>query len=89
MPAGRAYENLGFDEQQRAYLEEIQRRVCNEHIDANELKQAFPFAIRIAKLAPDELEVWETLRALAAELDEEEWHDLAERECARLSPQPK
>ncbi len=85
----RAYENLGFDEQQRAYLEDIQRRVCNAHIEADELKQAFPFAIRIAKLAPDELEVWETLRALAAELDEQEWQDLAERECARLAPDKK
>jgi len=85
----RAYENMGLDADQRAFLEKIQLWALNQHIALGEPSKAFPYAQNVAKLLPDGLEVWERVRELAHDLGDDEWFERADRECQRLDPDEK
>lgn len=84
----RAYENMRLDREQLDYLEAVQRWALGQHYFVGEASKAFPFAKNVARLAPDDLEMWEVVRELADGLGDDEWYDRADRECARLSPRP-
>ena len=80
---------MGLDADQRAFLEKIQLWALNQHIALGEPSKAFPYAQNVAKLLPDELEVWERVRELAHDLGDDEWFERADRECQRLDPDEK
>ncbi|MBK7642475.1 MAG: rhomboid family intramembrane serine protease [Planctomycetes bacterium] len=82
----RAYESMGLDASQLAYLAELQRERYARYIDQQDSQQAFTYATRLAKLDPDDLTAWEAVRGLADELGLDDWYDRADDECKRIDP---
>ena len=80
------FECSRYDAEQAAKLLELELWALNAHLEQKEASKAFPFAQRVAKLLPDDLEVWERVRELAHELENPDWYERADRECARLAP---
>jgi membrane associated rhomboid family serine protease len=82
----RAYENGGLQDPERANLEELLRSMRKKNMDAGEARKALTCAARLARIAPNDLEAWETVRELAYDLGDDDSYDLADRECTRLEP---